>query len=421
VRVLFATIPIGGHVQPLLGLARALAARGHELRWHTGRKYRTAVENAGAVHEPYVSAPDFDDHDMAASFPEREQLRGLAQLKYDLVQVFGASALGQLDDLSRIARDFAPHLMISEPCTLGPLLLKERTGIPLIFINVVACTVRSRDTAPFGLGILPGDGLLSRLRNRALYALVAHVLMVDAQQHWVRIRESAGLPTHTFLLDAPLGATLLVQPTVQGFEYPRSDLPAHVRFVGALASDPPAETRPLEGLSGRPIVHVTQGTMSNVRPALIQPALEGLAREDVQVIVATGGRTAQELGLHHVPSNALILPYVSYPQLLPQTSVMVTNGGYGGVQLALSHGVPLVVWGTSEDKPEVAARVAWSGAGVRLRGLGAPSPTGVRSAVRKVLDEPCYRMRARELAQQYAAQDATAGVVALAEGLLAGS
>ena len=416
-RVLFATIPIGGHVQPLLGIARALCARGHEVRWYTGRKYAAAVEKAGAAHEPFVSAPDFDDHDMSATYAERARLRGLAQLKHDLVHVFGASALGQLDDLTRIAQAFAPQLVISEPCTLGPLLFKERTGIPLMFINVVACTARSRDTAPFGLGILPGHGGLARVRNRALYGLVERVLMADVQEHWVRIRKRAGLPTRAFLLDAPLGATLLVQPTVPAFEYPRSDLPASVRFVGMLASDPPAETCALEGLSGRPIVHVTQGTMSNVRPDLIQPALEGLAREDVQVVVSTGGRTAHELGLGPVPKNAVIVPYVSYPQILPQTSVMVTNGGYGGVQLALSHGVPLVVWGTTEDKPEVAARVAWSGAGIRLRGLGAPSARAVRAAVRKVLAEPRYRERACVLAQQYAAHDALTRVVALAEEL----
>ena len=37
---------------------------------------------------------------------------------------------------------------------------------------------------------------------------------------------------------------------------------------------------------------------------------------------------------------------------------MVTNGGYGGVQLALAHGVPLVVAGNTEEKGEIAARVA---------------------------------------------------------------
>ena len=51
---------------------------------------------------------------------------------------------------------------------------------------------------------------------------------------------------------------------------------------------------------------------------------------------------------------------------------MVTNGGYGAVQRAVSTGVPLVVAGNTEDKPEVAARVAWSGAGINLR-TGTPT------------------------------------------------
>ena len=46
---------------------------------------------------------------------------------------------------------------------------------------------------------------------------------------------------------------------------------------------------------------------------------------------------------------------------------MVTNGGYGAVQRALIAGVPLVVAGNTEDKPEVAARVECFGAGVNLR------------------------------------------------------
>ena len=45
----------------------------------------------------------------------------------------------------------------------------------------------------------------------------------------------------------------------------------------------------------------------------------------------------------------------------------MTNGGYGGVQYALRYGVPIVATGGKEDKPEVGARVAWSGVGRRIR------------------------------------------------------
>ena len=68
--------------------------------------------------------------------------------------------------------------------------------------------------------------------------------------------------------------------------------------------------------------------------------------------------------------------FIPHDRLLPHVDVMVTNGGYGGVQQALANGVPLVVAGDSEDKPEVAARVHWSGTGVNLR-TGRPSPAMV--------------------------------------------
>jgi UDP:flavonoid glycosyltransferase YjiC (YdhE family) len=88
---------------------------------------------------------------------------------------------------------------------------------------------------------------------------------------------------------------------------------------------------------------------------------------------------------------------------------MVTNGGYGGVQQALANGVPLVVAGDSDDKPEVAARVQWSGAGINLH-TGRPSVAMVARAVRRVLTRPSYRERARALQAEIAASDALAAI-----------
>jgi UDP:flavonoid glycosyltransferase YjiC (YdhE family) len=68
----------------------------------------------------------------------------------------------------------------------------------------------------------------------------------------------------------------------------------------------------------------------------------------------------------------------------------VTNGGFGGVQRALAAGVPLVVAGATEEKPEVAARVQWAGCGVNLH-TGSPRPDKVLGAVRQVLRDPSYR------------------------------
>jgi UDP:flavonoid glycosyltransferase YjiC (YdhE family) len=103
--------------------------------------------------------------------------------------------------------------------------------------------------------------------------------------------------------------------------------------------------------------------------------------------------------------------------LLPKVDVMVTNGGYGAVQRSVATGVPLVVAGSTEDKPEVAARVAWSGAGMNLK-TGTPTPTMIRSAVREILDDGRYLRRARELEAAFAQRDGIAEIAALVDDVI---
>lgn len=95
---------------------------------------------------------------------------------------------------------------------------------------------------------------------------------------------------------------------------------------------------------------------------------------------------------------------------------MVTNGGYGRIHFALTHGVPLVGGGQSEDKTEICARIAWSGVGVNLK-TTAPTPSQIRNAVCKVLDERSYRVAALRVRDELARHDAPTEAADLLEGL----
>jgi len=78
----------------------------------------------------------------------------------------------------------------------------------------------------------------------------------------------------------------------------------------------------------------------------------------------------------------------------------------------------MVVAGDTEDKPEIAARVAWSGAGVDL-GTGHPSDQAVGNAVRAVLEDPTYARAAQRLQAEIAAQHPFDEVAAQVDELLA--
>jgi UDP:flavonoid glycosyltransferase YjiC (YdhE family) len=146
--------------------------------------------------------------------------------------------------------------------------------------------------------------------------------------------------------------------------------------------------------------------------------LLGLAGEDMLVVAITAvpHESPASLGLAAIPANARLAAFVPYHAIMALASVVVTNGGYGGVQMALRHGVPLVVAAGSEEKPEIAARVAWCGAGLNLK-TGRPSPKAVCAAVGRALAEPAFRAHAQLLAREMARYDAPGRAADLIEQL----
>jgi UDP:flavonoid glycosyltransferase YjiC (YdhE family) len=93
-------------------------------------------------------------------------------------------------------------------------------------------------------------------------------------------------------------------------------------------------------------------------------------------------------------------------------NALVTNGGYGSVNQAMSFGVPLVTAGMTEDKADVNARVAWSGVGVNLA-TNEPTQEALRAAVRTVLDRPAYRLRASQMADEFARIDTRSEILSI--------
>jgi len=138
------------------------------------------------------------------------------------------------------------------------------------------------------------------------------------------------------------------------------------------------------------------------------PAIKGLSEQEVLVVATTGSGDPADLlaGLGGTPpANVRITDFIPYDLLLGQARVFVTNGGYSGVTLALAHGVPLVQAGTTEEKVEIAARIEWSGVGVKL-GTTRPTPDAVRAGVLRVIDEPGFRLAAGRIRQEMAGHDA---------------
>ena len=207
-----------------------------------------------------------------------------------------------------------------------------------------------------------------------------------------------------------------LQLTSRRFEYPQYDLPGTVSFAGPLLPqsdfDQPDWWPALDNAT--PLVVVTQGTLANADLGeLIAPTLQALADLPFNVLAVTGGPSVDQIPMP-LPANARAAVFVPFDHLLPKADVLVTNGGFGAVNHAMSLGVPLVVAGDSEEKPEIAARVARCGAGIDLAS-GRPEPALLQQAVMDVLWDARYRQGAKAMQEDFARYDAMDAI----EGALA--
>lgn len=373
------------------------------LRWPDGAQidHRDAVAEARAAGD------------------RREGMKGLAR---NVEQVFVAPARDQYRAL-RAAIDAEPtDAVLTEFTVVGAaaLAVSREPRPPLVACGIIPLGLSSVDTAPFGPGILPRDDVLGRARNRFLNRMARHVVLRRPQRQIARfVKEMTGVDLGVYFMDWAVHADHYAQFTVPGFEYPRRDLPRTVTFVGPLAAAPRRAELPewwpeLDG--GRPVVHVSQGTIANEDLSeLILPTLRALADRDVQVVVTTGGAPVEALGT--LPPNAHAAEFIRYDDLMPKVDVFVTNGGYGGLHFALAHGVPMVVAGDTEDKVETTRRVEWSRTGVSLGGH--PDEAAIARAVDEVLTVPSYRDRARALRAEIAAAPGAAGLEQIVHDLVA--
>jgi MGT family glycosyltransferase len=414
VRVLFASSPLTGHVNPLLGAARMLASTGHDVGFYTGTVMGEAVERAGVRFFPLPGDVDFDLRDIDRLFPERQTHEpGLPRMSYDFRTLFIGPMKSQYRGLKKILAEFEADAIVYDHLFYGavPMLFRVRQMRPaLIGCGMSFLATPRQDGAPHGPALPFSTDETVRQAYRRDAMPRAETAMEPLQRLYLSALRSLGIEGHDtrFGTVGTLLADAFWQATVPSLEYPQAERDPRITFVGlmprlASATRLPSWAHELEKY--RKIVLVTQGTVANTNfDDLIRPALNALAGEQDTLVVATsGGRDIKEIGTD-LPSNARVAAHLPFDWLLPKIDLMITNGGYGAVNLALAAGVPVVVAGSTEEKPEIAARIARSGAGIDLK-TGSPDPKAILDAFHRVVYGNRFRARSRDIALEFESYD----------------
>jgi UDP:flavonoid glycosyltransferase YjiC (YdhE family) len=421
-RYLLAASPLAGHVTPMLRIAADLHERGHHVTMLTGAQYHDSISRCGVhtIDLPLAGQPSAQDGKSVGSAWLPSLLNRLLAGRAEMRSVFIEPMAAQYDALLGALHTTDVDAVLCDVAFTGavPMLLSELRRPPIVVCGVGPLTLSSADTPPFGMAWQPRPNT----DYRGMHQFVQHILFADIQAEFNRsVGSLASSASPVFLTDWPVLADRLLQLTTPALEFPRRDLPPSVVFTGpVLPRAETAESSPPGWLTDRAasmVVHVTQGTWNNDDPAdLIRPTLDALGHRGDLLLVVTTGRPGQTTVPGRIPPNTYITDYLPYSELLPYVDVMITNGGYGGVHEALSHGIPLIIAGDSADKPEVAVRVRATGAAIALDAKRL-SPSRISEAVDDILSNERYRAAARALAADIAETNAFDTIADILAGL----
>ncbi|KAJ5777290.1 hypothetical protein N7520_000536 [Penicillium odoratum] len=429
--VIIGVAPIFGHVEKFKVIGAELVKQGYVVTFLTGAAVRGEVEEIGARFAPLTGCADLQFENRLEVYPELENMQGMERTIWEMRTWFIDPIKYQYESLVRTMKDIhategdGRQIIYMENNTFGaaaPMVYGTPVMRPDGIIKVGTCTLTldSIDTPPWGMGLPPVEGEAGRARNLALRNQ-AGFMAAPIQKLWENALQSAGVPVKEldpvpqFLDGIGRCCDLYLQMSIPQLEYPRSDLPTWVRYMGALSAVGRKEKvlelpewwdeviyAPKD--QKKPIVVVSQGSVHNDPEELILPAMEGLQNLDVTVIVTLVKSSTLPQGTK-IPSNVRIARFIPFDILFQHTSVLVSNGGFGTVQQALLNGVPMVLAGMSADKAETNAHAAWAGAAINLACQN-PESVAVRDAVSNILSDPARKKCCVELQNEYAKYDA---------------
>jgi UDP:flavonoid glycosyltransferase YjiC (YdhE family) len=390
-RILIGAFGDAGHVFPAIALGKAIAARGHEVVIETWEERRAAVEGEGlgfAAAEEYRMFPP-PDPDSAEGLHAAEAARALEPL----------------------LENFRPHAVVSDILTLAPTLAAKRAGVPLATLVPHIYPVVEPGLPFFAIGLRPPRTALGRKLWRAGHDRALRIGLEQGRRDLNVQRARLDLPPID-RFHGGISPELALVATYPQLEYPRPWPPA-VEITGPMTFEMPHPEIELPP-GNEPLVLVAPSTAHDSENHLVRAALAALADEPVRV-VATTNRVAPQRPIE-VPANAVLVEWLSYSQLMPAASLVISHGGHGTVARALGAGTPVLVCPIIGDMSETAMRVDWASAGLSLPWrLCRPRP--LRWAARRLLHEPSFTAEAEEIAAWGRENDGAARGAELVERL----
>jgi len=403
-KILFATMPMDGHFNPLTGIAMHLKSKGHDVRWYLSQTYEEKLQKLGIRLFPYKRAREVNSQNIHILYPEFSKLKGPKKIKFDFEKIFLDNIEDHFLDIKEIyENEFEFDMFFCDAAFYALQMINEKIGKPVYVIGPGPLLATSKDTPPNFLGFTPARTILGRKAYQVMKSLMDKMIFTHGMEVYNNMRKSQELPllNMSFWDISTDCSTRYFLSGVPEFEYYRSDLSPKVEFVGALlphkngSASVFMHTEKLKQFEK--VILISQGTIDNIdQNKLIIPSLEALKDKNYLLIVTTGGINTEELRKKYDLPNIIIENFIDYDYILGYTDLYITNGGFGGVMLSLSKGIPMLTAGITEGKNDINAHIRYFKVGIDLR-TESPTPDRIKTKTEEILKDKTYKNNATKL------------------------
>jgi UDP:flavonoid glycosyltransferase YjiC (YdhE family) len=359
-----------GHLEPVVGVARALARLGHEPVVLVPPSLADSAAQTGLSirvgGEPPRSVVDALWERVRAGPPEA--VVGLL----DRELFAGRCTDAMLAAASDTADRWRPQLVVREPCEYATAVVAHRAGIAQAQIGISQSAIE-RDVL---------EDVSCTLERHA-----------------------------TGLAGAIEGSPYLTSFPASMDPSPWKDT-RRFRHQSAAAREMP-DWWPNDR---RPLVYVTFGSVLGhlpEAPSVYRVALAAIADLPARVLMTVGSATDPGT-LAPIPANTHIERWIAQADVFPHAELVVCHAGSGTMLGALAAGLPLVACPLFADQTANSQILQATGAGVAVSGrattpgglqsLGAADIVPLKHAIERVLKEPTYRRAAGRIADEIARQ-----------------
>ncbi len=342
-RVLVATTGGEGHFQPLVPLARACLARGHDVHVIGPESLSSTLVASGFAVTVGPAPPPENAAELWGRVATMTRADAGEVVEREWFATQCANAL--LPAVAHVVSAWNPSVVIRDTCEYASAIVASRNGIPRIQVGISTARIEA--------------GVLTTL------------VRPDLDQHVADLSDELFLDPYLTRFPASLDPS----------SYPRT-----VRYrVPAPSNEPVSDF--WHG-STAPLVYLTFGTVALRDPSardVFRETLRSLAARDCRVLATTNGQVdCDDIARSH--ANVHVERWYPHDRVLAQCALVVSHGGSGTTYAALAAGVAQVIIPLFADQGTNGALIAHAGAGIVVGDGSRSAPENAAAASSREID-----------------------------------